>query len=303
MPGRCLSALPKLMEANHAPQPIAPDLPDLTERVEDAVVRIDSSAGSVGSGFLVENDVTVVTNWHVVFDAKDVKVTFKDGTVSHVQGLIAATAGKDIAVLRIVPTQKSHKPLVLAATLPRSGERVATFGVPEGLSFSASDGIVSAVRSGSDLSKSLGADVYHRTLGFDAGVTWIQTTAPISHGNSGGPLVNMQGKVVGVNTLLQPHGQNLGFAVSAGDVSAVLHLPFVPMALLQQTPTTQSRFVSSAAAIKRIRRFAIIVDTLTPDAVAGGLREGDVRGLVENRLHNAGIKITEPRGKVGGRVL
>ena len=109
----------------------------------------------------------------------------------------------------------------------------------------------------------------------------------------------MQGKVVGVNTLLQPHGQNLGFAVSAGDVSAVLHLPFVPMALLQQTPTTQSRFVSSAAAIKRIRRFAIIVDTLTPDAVAGGLREGDVRGLVENRLHNAGIKITERAEKSG----
>ena len=61
---------------------------------------------SVGSGFLVENDVTVVTNWHVVSDAKDVKVTFKDGTVSHVQGLIAATAGRDIAVLRIAPPKK-----------------------------------------------------------------------------------------------------------------------------------------------------------------------------------------------------
>ena len=112
------------------------------------------------------------------------------------------------------------------------GERVAAFGSPLGFSRSVSDGIVGAIRDKSEA----------RLFGLGPAVSWIQTTVPISSGNSGGPLVNMKGEVVGVNTLAmsqtaQTTIQNLNFAVSAADVcealsaakGAVLPLP-VPLA-------------------------------------------------------------------------
>src|SRR5947209_8480877 len=74
---------------------------------------------------------------------------------------------------------------------------VAAFGAPQGLSFSASEGIVSAVRSGKELKSMLPA---YQATGYSEAATWVQTTAAISPGNSGGPLVNMKGEVVGLNT-------------------------------------------------------------------------------------------------------
>ena len=102
--------------------------------------------------------------------------------------------------------------LELADALPRKGESVVTFGAPKGLSFSASEGIVSAVREGKELT-----DYVEGLPG-----TWIQTTAPISSGNSGGPLVKRDGRVTGMNTMVLLTGQNLNFAISSVDVADVL---------------------------------------------------------------------------------
>ena len=94
---------------------------------------------------------------------------------------------------------------------------MAAFGSPQGFSRSVSDGIVSAIRERAEV-------VY---FGLDQSVTWVQTTAPISPGNSGGPLVNMKGEVVGVNTIIytgsEKVAQNLNFAVSS--VHVQLGLP------------------------------------------------------------------------------
>ena len=134
---------------------------------------------------------------------------------------------KDIAILRVSIEGRDVSPLVMAKDLPRKGEATVAFGSPQGLSFSASDGIVAAVRTPSDMS--------HLGIDLRLNVTWVQTTTPISPGNSGGPLVNSRGEVIGVNTIVMNNGgisQNLNFAVSAREIPS----------LLENLPTTEKPF-------------------------------------------------------------
>ena len=168
-----------------------------------------------GSGFVIDKQGTIVTNYHVIQDATEGTVVFSDKTSAPIAGYVGAWPEKDIALLHVeCPPDKLH-PLDLATSPPRQGERVAAFGSPLGLSRSVSEGIVSAVRQSKEL----------RTLvPLEVDALLIQTTTPISHGNSGGPLVNMKGMVVGVNTLTFQAlgGENLNFAVSSADVQPVL---------------------------------------------------------------------------------
>ena len=216
--------------AGEAASETAPDAPmrfelaDLIQFVEPAIVQINVSGG-VGSGFVIDAKGIVATNYHVVEGAKSATVLFRNGTKARVSGVLAASPGKDVAILQIegIPAGLT-KSLRLSETLPRSGERVVAFGSPKGFSFSSSEGIVSAVRSGTEVRdifvRTVGGDVYAR-LGYDLDTTWIQTSTPISPGNSGGPLVNMGGEVVGLNTWSRKGGQNLNFAISAIDIEAL----------------------------------------------------------------------------------
>lgn len=197
------------------------DLADLIETIESSVVRVNTSGPSgsgLGSGFVADESGTVVTNHHVIEGAATAEVVFKDGRTARVRGVLGDWADRDVALLAIEPLPgRKPKPLKIAETLPRKGEQVVAFGAPLGFSFTASDGLVSAIRNGAELTSEF------RGLGFnldyDSRVTWLQTTAPISRGNSGGPLVNVRGEVVGLNTLSIPElGQNLNFAVSAPDL-------------------------------------------------------------------------------------
>lgn len=221
------------------------DLPELIAKVEPSVVRINVSGpegDGLGSGFVVEGrgtvegggtvaravvrsllgavkgqsardeGGTVVTNYHVIEGATTADVVFHDGSTARVLGYVAVAPEKDLAILRVdCPAAKLH-PIPIAAVLPKKGERVAAFGNPLGLSKTVSEGIVSAIRDPEDL----------KALGFSLSVTSIQTTAPLSPGNSGGPLVNMKGEVVGANTWVVIYGQNLNFAVSCIDVNSLL---------------------------------------------------------------------------------
>jgi S1-C subfamily serine protease len=191
-------------------------LADLIEDAERAVVRIDvvSADGSLslGSGFVVDKAGTIVTNHHVISDARKATATFEDKTKVEIAGVIHADAERDIALLKPSKVRDNVHFLPLAEAPPRKGETVVAFGAPRGLSFSASEGIVSAIRDDADL----------KQTGIDQKGTWIQTTAPISTGNSGGPLVNMQGEAIGANTWLLVKGQNLNFAISSVDIARVV---------------------------------------------------------------------------------
>ena len=201
---------------------------ELTKFIDPRFVRLDvkSREGeSIGSGFFVTDTGVAVTNYHVVQGARSISVTTVDNKKSKLQGFYYVNPLKDLAVIQINPDEHDFQPLALSETLPQKGERVAAFGSPLGFSFSSSDGLVSSIRSGREIEKSLkdlaGIDVY-KHLGFSVTTNWIQTTASISGGNSGGPLVNMRGQLVGVNTWTTPHGQNLNFASTVDEVRQVM---------------------------------------------------------------------------------
>lgn len=195
-----------------APRPL--DASQLLQQVEQAVVRLDvktKDGSAIGSGFVADAAGLVVTNYHVIEGATSVRLSFKDRGVATVSGALAVNPHKDIAVLK-AEFPKARPALPIAGQLPRLGENVFTFGTPQGLSFTVSKGIVSALRTSAEMTDLLGPEARHPEYNL------IQTDASISPGNSGGPLANEQGAVVGINTFHRVGGQNLNFAVSCLDV-------------------------------------------------------------------------------------
>jgi S1-C subfamily serine protease len=188
---------------------------ELVDLIDPAVVRINgmtSEGGVLGSGFVIDMKGTVITNHHVVAGTHDVKVTFENGKEAKVLGCLRADESKDIAIIRIDINGLELKPVSLARVLPRKGEQVVAFGCPIGLGWTTTDGIVSAIREGKEL------DNYGAKM--DAKI--LQTSTPISSGNSGGPLVNMFGEVVGMNTAALQSGQNLNFSVAVTEIRGEL---------------------------------------------------------------------------------
>lgn len=195
------------------------DLPDLIERVEKQVARIDvvtSEGSGNGSGFLVDESGRIVTNYHVVEGCTRARAVFKDAGADGKEvevpiiGFLHVDPKRDIAVLQaVLPMGFKFRGLPLAKET-RKGEGVVAFGAPLALDSTASEGIISGYRTAEELKDILGVDGH-------AG-NWIQTTTPISPGNSGGPLVNRNGEVVAINTMTLTIGQQLNFAISAADI-------------------------------------------------------------------------------------
>lgn len=194
----------------------AMELVDVVAKVERSVVRIDTDVG-VGSGVIVDDRGFILTNYHVIARASYARITLRSGAMRQAQGYLVIDRGRDLALLK---TDNFTKPvaITIAATLPRNGEKVAAFGSPEGFSFSTSEGIVAAIRSGREVSGIVGSS--YRDRNFDLAATWIQSTAAISGGNSGGPLVNMNGELIGINTFSfnRSTAQNLNFAIGLPDI-------------------------------------------------------------------------------------
>src|SRR5829696_7641203 len=179
-------------------------LPALVKRVKPAVVAIatyDSSGEPLmtGSGFFLRPG-QVVTNLHVVRGAvrAEIKTLDGKGRVFPVNGSLAIDEEGDLALLGVeTPTPRSTE---LAREIPDEGEPIFVIGNPLKLEGSVSDGIVSAVRE------------------VPNSYRIIQITAPISHGNSGSPVFNMKGQVLGVVTVKVTNGQNINLAIAAARV-------------------------------------------------------------------------------------
>lgn len=192
------------------------DLADVIERCERGVVRIDvegRKGGSLGSGFIVDDKGTLVTNVHVLAGAKNAIAHFPNGKAYAVVGTLAIDEGRDICVARIDSTETNIIPI--AQDLPRKGERVTALGSPHGLSFTATTGIISAIRPADELGRDIGDPTMRGT--------WVQVDAALSPGNSGGPLINGKGEVVGMSTRAsQGSAQNLNFGISGVDIQAAV---------------------------------------------------------------------------------
>jgi S1-C subfamily serine protease len=182
-------------------------LPELVRRVKPSVVAIatyDSSGEALmtGSGFFV-GPGQVITNLHVVRGATRAEIKTLDGKgkVYPVTGALDVDEEGDLALLRVDMPLERARSSEIAETLPDEGERIFVIGNPLKLEGSVSDGIVSAVREVPNLGRI------------------IQITAPISHGNSGSPVFNLRGQVLGVVTVKVTNGQNINLAIASARVT------------------------------------------------------------------------------------
>ena len=149
---------------------------------------------ATGSGFVMFDNRTLITNYHVMEDAYTMTAESDEGYQYYITGIKVADEQKDIAIMQFsAPTVMP--PLSYSLDGIKRGERVTAIGSPVGLKNTVSMGNISYVFK-------------------EADVNWIQTTAPISHGSSGGALFNEDGKVIGVTSATRSDGQNLNFAVN-----------------------------------------------------------------------------------------
>ena len=167
------------------------DYAKLTDIVLSSIVSINTDI-AMGSGFFVSNKGDVLTNYHVIDGAKEIIVTPYDKEPFY--ALVKDIDPEQDMALIVMKEAEDTPFLKISDTLPRQGEAIMAVGNPRGLDRTVSNGIVSALRDNNK---------------------WIQFTAPVSPGSSGGALINKHGEVVGMPTKLKIDGQNLNFAIAS----------------------------------------------------------------------------------------
>lgn len=200
------------------------------------------AAMGTGSGFVAQADGVIVTNYHVIRGASSVQVITKQGEKYDVKGVVAFDIVQDYAIIRI--------PAVDLPTLPMGnsndvvvGEPVIAIGDPLGIVGSVSSGIISSAP------RKVPEE-------FEKEGTWLQTTTPISGGNSGGPLINRRGQVLGMSTWARTYDnagrpvQNLNFASPINYVRGVIQMGTAIAYTLQQIVRAEQE-VAKARAEKR----------------------------------------------------
>ncbi len=241
---------------------------------------------SIGSGVIVDaKKGYILTNAHVVYEADNMTVTLNDGRRFKAQ-IIGADTGFDIALLQIHAKNLTAIPLGNSSNL-EVGDFVTAIGSPFNLKQTVTSGIVSAL---------------HRSIHIEGNEDFIQTDAAINIGSSGGALVNLQGKLVGINTaILAPDGGNIGigFAIPINLAHHVmedilkygkLHRGLLGVLIQNLTPDLAQSFASP------INQGALI-SQVNPDSAAAkaGLKDGDIITSVNGtRVDNS----SEVRNKV-----
>jgi S1-C subfamily serine protease/regulator of sirC expression with transglutaminase-like and TPR domain len=168
------------------------------------------SQEALGTGFVAGKDGLIATNLHVIGNARRITVQLMDGSKHEVTEIHATDPALDLAVIRIGKKDLPPLPLGDSDTI-QQGQTVIALGNPQGLEYSVVDGVVSAVR-----------DV--------EGTEMIQVAMPIEEGNSGGPVLDLAGRVLGVVTLKSAVTENLGFAHTVNELRLLLEKPNpVPM--------------------------------------------------------------------------
>ncbi len=170
----------------------------------------EASGKGLASGVLLDDHGSIVTNAHAVMGAAKITVTFHDGTRLPAD-LVGSDPQTDIALLSVVLPKGQHALAHLGnSDKLEVGQKVLAIGHPFGLGYAFSTGIVSGFGKLFETKQ----EVLQERL--------IQTTAPINPGNSGGPLVDSEGRIIGINSSILQGAQNIGFAVPINTVKSII---------------------------------------------------------------------------------
>lgn len=196
-------------------------LSNLYEEVKDSIIVISGEvayqtffgtqySAVEGSGFIYKfnNEMVVITNYHVVSGASNIVVTFSNGN-SYPGEVIGSDAYSDLAVLKVDAPSEELNPLEISSSSGlKVGDPVIAIGSPFGLGGTMTNGIISQ----------LGRTIQDSVAGSFPIANIIQTSAPINPGNSGGPLLDYQGKVIGITTAIIENSNSLGFAIPSNTI-------------------------------------------------------------------------------------
>ena len=262
------STVPNRQELNPQLPPGSPfeDLfRDFMDREQNGAPRRQRRGTALGSGFIISADGYVVTNNHVIENADQIEIEFFDGRL--MEATVVGTDPKtDIALLKVKAKDKLKFVRFGDSSKAKVGDWVLAIGNPLGQGFSVSAGIISA--RGRALSGS-----------YD---DFIQTDAAINRGNSGGPLFNMDGEVIGVNTaILSPNGGSIGIGFSMS--SAVVEKVIDQLTTFGETRRgwlgvriqDVTEDVAEALGIEKTDG-ALVTDVPDGPAKTGGIKSGDV---------------------------
>ena len=287
------------------------------DKVGPAVVRIDTvkrvinplgglfgSGPSVqqeqgqGSGFITRSDGVVLTNAHVVDGVSEVGVTLPDGRRFSGK-VVGADPVTDVAVVKLAATGLPVAPLGDSNKV-RPGQWAIAIGNPLGLDNTVTLGIISAV---------------HRTNAIGAGqrVPYLQTDAAVNPGNSGGPLINDRGQVIGINTAIRKApGAGLSFAIPidlARDVAAEIlqqgraSHPYIGVRLQGLTPELAREVNATNAECRLPETYGVVVVEVLrgSPAAKGGLRACDLIEAVANAAvkNPADVQLAVDQGEIG----
>jgi len=279
-------------------------LPDLFEKVEKSVVQVtevdnSNELGSrLGSGFVYDNNGHVITNYHVVVPGSnnndELRVSFLDGSV-YSADLVGFDQFADLAVIKVKNiTSDKLTPLSLAnSSALRIGETVVAIGNPFGLSGSMTVGIVSGL--GRILPSNENGENFAGTTSSFSIPNIIQTDAAINPGNSGGPLIDTQGRAIGINTAIFSNTgvySGVGFAIPSNTINKIVtsliqtgsyRHPYIGIVGLSLSPD-----LSKQIGLTQTKGFLITSIAEGSPAEKADLQEGSTTTTVNGREINTG---------------
>ncbi|MDP4012527.1 MAG: trypsin-like peptidase domain-containing protein [Candidatus Nanoarchaeia archaeon] len=177
---------------------------EVANKVIPAVVSIDAGEAT-GSGFIINNEGHIITNYHVIRNRDDIRIYLADKRIFSAK-VIGFDEETDVALIKI---EGKDLPIIAFgdSNLLMVGQKVAAVGSPFGLESTITTGIISAK---------------HRTRGRTIYRDFIQTDANVNPGNSGGPLVNLNGEVIGMNTFILAQSEGLGFSIPSNLIKKIV---------------------------------------------------------------------------------
>lgn len=189
------------------------DFKSIAEKNREAIVSVaflgrEGEELGMGTGFVVDDTGLIATNRHVIGEARPIRVTFLDGQQYTVESIYASDETSDLALLKLNSEELTNRKIVALKLGNRAeqGDDVAAIGHPRGYKNSLVTGIVSGTQEIN-------------------GIDLIQVSMPIDHGNSGGPLLNRAGEVVGIITYKSAEAVNVGFAMPVEGLKSILESP------------------------------------------------------------------------------